>query len=101
MKRVIYMKDRCGNEVKYILRKEYRDFGIYAHMCPNGLFVNQDYLVANDNIKIVSQSYNHKCMDELYDMIDGIIDANTIIYKSLCKDYNLYVLHSAGIIRTI
>ena len=69
MKRLVYVPDSLNNK-KYILKEEYEGFGIYKEMAPAGCYVHQSWLVYNGKIGYISQSYNHRCKEELMDAID-------------------------------
>ena len=59
------------NPRKYILKEEYEGFGIYQEMCPSGFYHHQSWLVANDKVNLICESYNNYCKEELLDMIDN------------------------------
>lgn len=79
MKRVVSIIDcALNNEVKYKLRNEYESWGIYEHLCPNGLTVHQDWLLVPNDLKENKQSkmvrigsYNDISYDEILDAIDN------------------------------
>lgn len=105
MKRVIYIESVQGREEKFVLRKEFEGFGIYEEMCPNGYFVHQSYLVADEKTIIVSYSFNSMCYAEMLDLIESIIESRKnhekMGYKAI-KKYDkrnqkfIYILHSQG-----
>ena len=95
MKRVIYIQDQLNNR-KYILKDEYKGFGIYEHMTPSGFYVHQEYAITNENITVQIQSYNNQCKEELLDMIDNYNENGKFGIKAMEHDNNLYVMHPSG-----
>ena len=100
MKRVLKRQGVISEE-KYVLKKEYGDFGIYGEMTPSGYFVHQSYLFTNDKIAVVIESYNNICMDEVYDMIDSYIESGKIGHKAIHSydtllEKNTLIVHPSG-----
>lgn len=100
MKRVI--KFECGtidelNAKKYILQKEYDGFGVYQEMCPSGFYHHQSWLIANDKVALVCESYNNYCKEELLDMIDTYNQKNKFgikgFHKSFVEGVSIYIAH--------
>lgn len=72
MKRIIKIKTRM-NEVKFVLREECEGFGLYQEQTPSGYFVNQSWLISdNEKNELVVESYNNQCKEEVLDMIDNM-----------------------------
>lgn len=88
------------NNLKYVLDREYRGFGIYDEMCPNGLLRHQSYLIANDKIAVVCESYNSLCVEELMDCIDSYNDIKKFelrgFYKGEIDGRKVYIVHQNG-----
>ena len=59
---------------KYILKQEYRGFGVYQEVSPNGLQIAQSFLITNGDIAKAYQSYEHKIIEEMLDIIDDYLD---------------------------
>ncbi len=101
MKRVI--KFECGtldelNTKKFVLTQEYEGFGIYEEVSPNGYRVNQSWLITNDKIALICQSYNCFCKEELLDMIDNYNEEKIFgikgFYKDVLNNLSIYIAHS-------
>ena len=94
MRRVIKIQDTM-QEKKYVFDEEYEGFGIYEHMTPNGYRVNQDWLVTNDDITIICQSFNNYCKDELKDAIDDYRNSGSFGLKVM-NNNGIYIVHPSG-----
>lgn len=92
--RVLYWDDNL-NKNKYIFQKEYRGWGIYYKKCPSGYYVHQEYLITNGEMKIIIQSYNNYCEEEILDMIDADIECNKMNVKVFKKN-DFYIVHPSG-----
>jgi hypothetical protein len=95
MKRIVKIPDKLQGFIKYELKKEYGDFGIYQERCPSGFFVSQSYLISNDNISIQIESYNNVCMSEILDAIDDYNDCKKFGFKALIRPFG-YCVHPSG-----
>ena len=96
MKRVIKIKNIYGTENKYVLIEEYEGFGIYQEKCPNGLFINQSWLISNNTgVELVIQSYNNLCKEELLDIIDNYNETTKFGVKAVMNCGSLY-MHPNG-----
>lgn len=96
MKRIINIPDRLQSTIKYELKKEYGNFGIYQERSPKGFFVSQSYLVvSNDSISIQIDSYNNICMAEILDAIDNYNDCGKFGFKALIRNFG-YCVHPSG-----
>ena len=88
------------NDLKYILDREYRGFGIYNEVCPSGLLRHQSYLIANDKVAVVCKSYNSLCVYELMDFINNYNDKKkfglTGFYKGEIDGRKVYIVHQNG-----
>ena len=94
MKRIIRWDDGL-NDRKYILQKEYKEFGIYNRMAPNGFYVHQDWMISDGKITVVCESYNQLCEEELMDMIDLYDADGTFGVKAFSRD-GLFVVHQSA-----
>ena len=93
MKRVIYIKSGYSVDDKYVLTEEYNGFGIYQKMNPSGYFVNQSWLLSNNqNAQLVVDSYNDICKEELLDIIDNYNQTNKFGVKAVmyCDSLRLH-----------
>ena len=59
---------------KYVLKEEYRNFGVYQEVSPNGILISQSFLITNGDIIKVYQSYENKIVEEMFDIIDDYLD---------------------------
>lgn len=92
--RVIYYDDGLNNN-KYIKRDEYKGWGIYEMKCPSGYYVHQEWLISDGKIKVVIQSYNNYCKEELLNIIDWYIEDGKMGIKAFCKG-DFYIVHQSG-----
>lgn len=96
MKRVIYIKNGYSIDDKYVLIDEYNGFGIYEKMTPTGYLISQNWLLSNnDDIKLIIDSYNNICKEELLDMIDNYNNTNKFNVKAVMY-CGLYHMHPNG-----
>ena len=95
MTRVIRIKNVLGSDDKYVLRDEYNGFGIYQEKTPSGYFVSQSWLLKNDNVTIMCESYNNKCKEELLDAIDSYKNRRRFGFKAFYRN-GCYVVHPNG-----
>lgn len=96
MNRIIKIPNAYGTEDKYVLRDEYNGFGFYQEKCPTGYFVNQSYLIANEKIKIICESYNNMCKEELLDAIDNYTNTGKFELKVFSYGVGFYRIHPSG-----
>lgn len=94
MKRVITIQGNLQTE-KYYLKSEYRGFGIYQRKCASGYFVHQDFLITNEKITIVSQSFNSLDDADLMDSIDEYYDTGKFNIKAFNRGSH-FVVHPSG-----
>ena len=59
---------------KYVLKEEYRNFGVYQEVSPNGILISQSFLITNGYITKAYQSYENKIVEEMLDIIDDYLD---------------------------
>ena len=59
---------------KYVLKEEYRNFGVYQEVSPNGILISQSFLITNGDITKAYQSYENKIVEEMLDIIDDYLD---------------------------
>ena len=96
MKNVIKIKNMYGAEDKYILREEYNGFGIYEKKTPTGYFVNQSWLISNnEKTELVIESYNRICKEEVKDIIDNCNETGRYGVKVFIRN-GVYYMHDAG-----
>ena len=96
MDRIIKIKNGYGNEDKYVLTKEYNGFGIYEEKTPNGFFVHQSWLICNNkDAKLVINSYNHLCKEEVLDIVDNYNETSKFGVKAV-KCYGVFCMHPNG-----
>ena len=85
------------NVKKYALSQEYENFGIYEEVCPSGWHVHQSWLIANDKVALVCQSYNNFCKEELLDMIDHYNEKKSFgikgFHKGFYSDLSVFIAH--------
>jgi len=96
MDRILYHNDRIGNKNKYILRNEYRGFGIYQEKTPTGYFVSQEWALSNGDIVVIIPSYNNMCKEELFEIIDNYEESGKFGIRALFDD-NHHIMHNSGI----
>lgn len=97
MKRLIKLtNDAFGNEVRYVLKKEYENFGLYQRKCNTGFFVHQDYLITNGEIIIQCEPYNEMIKEELLDAIDNYNETKKFGFKTFYRGNNVYTIHPNG-----
>lgn len=96
MNRTIKIPNAYGTEDKYVLRDEYNWFGFYQEKCPTGYFVSQSYLIASEKIKIICESYNNMCKEELLDAIDSYINTGKFELKVFSCGNGSYRIHPNG-----
>ena len=100
MKRVEIVKD-CLNDNKYVLKQEYKSWGIYERY-DNGYRVSQDYFLVNkkDEFRIRIESYNNAEYEELLDAIDNYDSYGQlgfrIVHNSRVDKYDYLVVHPSG-----
>jgi len=96
MKNIIKIKNTYGTEDKYVLRSEHEGFGIYAEKTPSGYFVNQSWLISNnENAELVIESYNNLCKEEVLDIIDTYNETGKFGVKALMHCGALH-MHPSG-----
>ena len=96
MKRVINIANVYGTGDKYVLRDEYDGFGIYQEKTPSGYFVSQSWLISdNKNAKLVIESYNNLCKEEVLDIIDNFNQTNKFGVKAVIHCGSLH-MHNSG-----
>lgn len=98
MKRIVKIPNAYGREDKYILQKEYEGFGIYQEKTPSGFFKHQSYLITNEKIIVVCQSYNDMCVEELMDVIDNY-NKNGKFGIKVMNVNGIYFMHPNGNVR--
>ena len=59
---------------KYVLKEEYRNFGVYQEISPSGILISQSFLITNGDIEKAYQSYENKIVEEMLDIIDDYLD---------------------------
>lgn len=69
MKRVISAFNK-----RYVLKEEYRNFGVYQEVSPSGILISQSFLITNGDIAKAYQSYENKIIEEMLDIIDDYLD---------------------------
>jgi hypothetical protein len=91
MGRVKYIDNK-----KYIKIEDYEGIGIYQQKTPSDFFISQSYLINSEGeLPILVESYNHKCKEEIYDMIDNLLNNGKIGCRGFVKDTYKYV-HDCG-----
>lgn len=96
MKRIIKIKNTYGTYDKYVLVDEYNNFGIYEEKTPSGYFVNQSWLISNnENAELVVEPYNDLCKEELLDIIDNYNKNKKFGIKATSHNGLLY-MHPCG-----
>lgn len=96
MKRVIKIIGAYDEEVKYALREEYKNFGIYQHLTPTGYLVHQDWLITNGKLNVFIKSFNNYCKEEVLDAIDNYDEIKKFGLRVIVKDSDTYVVHPSG-----
>ena len=91
---IIYYNDGLNNN-KYVNREEYKGWGIYEQKCPSGYFVHQEWLISNGDMKVVIQSFNNYCKEELLNLINNYICNKKMDVKAFKKD-DFYIVHDSG-----
>ena len=97
MLRIVKIIDGAINsEVKFKLQEEYKGWGIYEHLCPNGLTVHQSWLLVPNNMKenkfskfIRIDSYNDISHDEILDAIDNWERTEYLGFKIIVNKTNI------------
>ena len=95
MKRIITIKNTYGTTDKYVLRDEYEGFGIYQEKTPSGYFVHQSWLISNNNVELVIESYNNLCKEEVLDIIDHYNETQRFGVKAVMHCGSLH-MHNCG-----
>lgn len=96
MKRIITVNNVYGTGDKYVLRDEYEGFGIYQEKVPTGYFVNQSWLISNnEGAELVINSYNNICKEEVLDIIDHYNETYRFGVKAL-KHCGALHMHPGG-----
>ena len=96
MKRIVNIKNAYGTYDKYVLADEYGGFGVYREKTPSGFFVNQSWLVSNnENAELVIASYNNLCKEEVLDIIDNYNKTNKFGVKAVMHCGSLR-MHNGG-----
>lgn len=90
MKRVLY--EAKG---KFVKIDEYEGFWIYQRMTPNGFFVSQEWAITNGDVTVIVESYNNKCVEELFDMIDSYKENARFGITAFHRD-GRYIMHPSG-----
>ena len=90
MKRVLY--EAKG---KFVKIDEYEGFRIYQRMTPNGFFVSQEWAITNGDVTVIVESYNNKCVEELFDMIDSYKENARFGITAFHRD-GRYIMHPSG-----
>lgn len=99
MKRVVYIKNTYCVNNKYVLISKYNGFGIYKEKAPDGCFISQSWLVANDeNIRLIIQSYNNYCIEEVLDIIDNYEETGKFGIRTIKRDGYLLMHYSGDLI---
>lgn len=101
MKRVFYIDNNYGGKTKYVLKKEYENFGVYQEMCPSGFLTHQSYLITDNNKVFVCDSYNNMCYDEMLDTIDYYNETKKFGHKAIKRydktnEKHIYIMHPSG-----
>ena len=102
-KRVIYTDGDCGNDKeKFIIKKEYKEFGIYQNMCPSGIYVNNFWLITDGDVYLEIFSYSNYCMEEILDLIDNYTETGEFGVKGFVHyddilNRNIYYIHDSGV----
>lgn len=83
------------NSDKFRLIEEYKDFGIYQGVVPKGYFKSQHYLITDNKITVVSESYNHLDKDDMKDLIDSYLNSGKFNIKAINTN-GVYFIHNTG-----
>ena len=92
--RILYWDDHLNNN-KYILKEQYNGWGIYNHKTPSGYFVHQDWLITNGEMKVIIQSYNDYCKEEVQNLIDNYVIDKKMDVKAFFEE-GFYIIHHGG-----
>lgn len=96
MNRIIKIKNNYGTFDKYVLKDEYKGFGIYQEKTPNGFCVHQSWLISdNDRVELVINSFNNICKEEILDMIDNYKETSKFNVKAV-EFYGSICMHPNG-----
>ena len=77
------------NIKKYVLVQEYKGFGIYEEVSPRGYHVSQSWLITDNKVALICDSYNNFIEEELLDAIDNYNEKKSFGVKGFYKDvYN-------------
>lgn len=96
MKRVIKIQKDYTTS-KYILQDQYSGIGIYQEITENGCLVSQSWLISNnEDIELVIDSYNHMCIEEIFDMIDHYHQNKRKFGVKAVKYCNVLHMHDNG-----
>lgn len=96
MEKELYIKDEFESESKYLLKEEYGGFGLYQTEKTSGYFTNQDWLISNNDVKlIVPSSYTRESKEKIFAMIDKYNSDGKFGEKAILR-YDLFCLHSLG-----
>lgn len=96
MKRVITIQNVYGTGDKFVLRDEYKGFGIYQEKVPTGYFVNQSWLISNnEGVELVIESFNSLCKEEVLDIIDNYNETHRFGVKAVMHCGSLH-MHDCG-----
>ncbi len=96
--RVIYHNGALNRD-KYVLQKEYNGFGIYQEMTPTGWYVHQSWALSNGEVRLIIESYNHICKEELLDLIDRYTESGRFGVKAMSGGYKVYLMHPNGAVQ--
>lgn len=83
------------NSDKFRLVGEYRDFGIYQGVTPSGYYTSQYYLITNNDITVVSGSYNKLDKADMKDLIDNYSSTGKFNAKAV-NENGIYFIRKSG-----
>lgn len=86
-----------SNTKKYVLVKEYEGFGIYEEVSPSGYHFHQRWLITNNEVALICDSYNNFIIEELLDAIDSYNEKKIFgvkgFYKDVYNDLKVFIAH--------
>jgi len=81
---------------KYILQAIYNGFGFYRRENPRGYYDNGCYLIANDKIRIICESYNYMRKEDLISSVDNYLATRKFNLNVFTHGKGTYLIQPRG-----
>jgi hypothetical protein len=99
MRRVVYIPDDIGNNRKYVIKEEYKKYGVYEEISPSGYRVHQSWLIlTTEEHKIQIRSFMNLCYEEVLDYIDLNERTGKFELRAFLRN-GVFVVHKNGDMR--